>query len=204
MEQDLERQGYDFVIGVDEAGRGALAGPVVAAACFLPPHVRIEGIQDSKTLSEKRREKVYESLVSHEDVIYDVCFVGEGEIDDTDILKATLAAMSRSIHGVWAKAACSTRHHRSKPMAIIDGLHIPPDMSIEAVGVVKADSSIRSVSAASIIAKVSRDRHMRSLDTKYPQYGFVRNKGYPTAEHRRLIQRFGRSEVHRQTFKVNP
>ena len=179
---------YELIAGVDEAGRGPLAGPVVAAAVVLDPHVPIDGLRDSKQLSAARRERLA-ALIRERAYAWSVARADVGDIDRINILQATLLAMARAVAGL---PTCP--HH-----VLVDGLHCPRlACSVEAV--VGGDRRIASISAASILAKVTRDAEMVQLDCRYPQYGFRRHKGYPTREHREALRQHGPCPFHRRSF----
>ena len=180
--------GLLLVAGVDEAGRGPLAGPVIAAAVILGEAERINGLADSKTLSEQRREKLAQVI---RDKALD-CSIGRAdhlEIDRLNILNATLLAMQRAIHGLNMEPA----------RVLVDGNRCP-DIDYPVTAIIKGDRTEACISAASILAKVSRDREMRELDRKYPGYGFARHKGYPTREHVRILSDIGPCPIHRRSF----
>ena len=176
------------ICGVDEAGRGPLAGPVYAAAVILNPANPIEGIADSKTLTEKKRDALAEAIKSHA-LAWCVAFATVEEIDRINILQATLLAMKRAVEGL------SHAPHQ----VLVDGLHCPK-ITYPATAVVSGDSTVLSIGAASILAKTARDAEMRRLDLEHPQYGFSRHKGYPTAEHLALLELHGVSPVHRKSY----
>ena len=182
---------FSWICGADEAGRGPLAGPVFAAAVILPRNAEIEGLNDSKKLSEKKRELLYDTIVEKA-VAYQICMVDEKEIDRINILAASMLAMKKAVEGL---CVCPD-------VAYIDGNRVP-NLKIPAIPVVKGDAVSASIAAASILAKVSRDRFMLELDRQYPQYGFARHKGYPTKEHYERIGRYGISPVHRISFLKN-
>lgn len=182
-------KGFKTVCGVDEAGRGPLAGPVCAAAVILPPGVQIEGLDDSKKISEKKREKLF-GLITKAAAAYSVAFASVEEIEEHNILNATFIAMNRAIEGLNIKP----------DFAIIDGNKIPTGIKIPAEAVVKGDGKSMSVAAASILAKVSRDRLMYDYDEKYPEYGFAKHKGYGTKLHTEMILKYGPTECHRMSF----
>ncbi len=182
-------KGFKTVCGVDEAGRGPLAGPVCAAAVILPPGVQIEGLDDSKKISEKKREKLF-GLITKAAAAYSVAFASVEEIEEYNILNATFLAMNRAIEGLNIKP----------DFAIIDGNKIPTGIKIPAEAVVKGDGKSMSVAAASILAKVSRDRLMYDYDEKYPEYGFAKHKGYGTKLHTEMILKYGPTECHRMSF----
>jgi len=192
FELACQQSGYKQIAGIDEAGRGALAGPVIAAAVILPTHCRIEGLRDSKQLSPKQRARLF-------DEIHDVAVsVGIGSVDHRgidrlNILEAALLAMRKAVEKLTP----------SPDYLLVDGLHLP-EVGIVGEAIPKGDSKSYSIAAASIIAKVTRDRLMAELDPIYPNYGFSRHKGYPTSQHRQAIAQFGASEIHRRTFKLLP
>jgi ribonuclease HII len=190
IEDELRRAGATVIAGVDEAGRGPLAGPVVAAAVILPTKYSHEGLNDSKKLSPARRDAIYEELVSREDVIWCAGEASVEEIEQLNILRATHLAMERAVRGL-----------RVQPdMTIIDGLEVR-DFPYAQQAVVKGDSKSLSVAAASIIAKVGRDRAMVEYDRQYPQYGFRKHKGYGTREHLENLRSHGPCPIHRQSFR---
>ncbi len=183
--------GYKCVCGIDEAGRGPLAGPVFAAAVILPAGICIEGLNDSKKLSEKKREALFDVIKAQ---AVDCCVArsDENEIDSINILQATFLAMRRAVEGLNIKPDC----------ALIDG-NQKPGLSIEQRTIVKGDSISASIAAASILAKVSRDRYMLLLDKQYPEYCFAQHKGYGTKLHYEMLREHGVSPVHRKTFLKN-
>ena len=185
-------EGYNIVCGADEAGRGPLAGPVCAAAVILPDGVEIEGLNDSKKLSEKKREALY-SVITEKALSYAVAYGTLEEIEEFNILNATYLAMNRAIEGLSVKA----------DFALIDGNRVPKDIKIPCETVVKGDGKSASIAAASILAKVTRDRLLLEYDKKYPQYNFKKHKGYGTKEHYEAIEKYGVSEVHRLSFLKN-
>ncbi len=178
-----------LICGVDEAGRGPLAGPVYAAAVILSPEYPIIGLNDSKKLSEKKREALYD-IILEEAVAYCVASASVEEIETYNILGATYLAMSRAVSGL----------SRSPVLALIDGNRIPPQLTVPAQSVVKGDALSESIAAASILAKVSRDRVLKEMDTQYPQYGFAVHKGYGTAAHTAAIREYGPCPEHRPSF----
>ncbi len=193
-ERELWSDGYTRVTGVDEVGRGPYAGPVVAAAVILPVGCDIHGVIDSKQMTAKGREEAYHLI--HKACGSNSRRIGIGaasvkEIDSTGLLNATLLAMRRAL----LKLA------PPPDFMIIDGLQIPPDIDIPAEAIVGGDNSSRSIAAASVIAKVTRDRLMTNLDSIYPDYGFATNKGYGTARHREALERLGPTRHHRFLFK---
>ena len=196
MQQEIDRyyyertaaeHGFKVVCGIDEAGRGPLAGPVFAAAVILPQGVVIEGLNDSKKLSEKKRDKLFEEI--KERAIYAVASASEQEIDELNILNATYLAMQRAFEALPERPQA----------AFVDGNRLPK-LPVPAKAIVKGDSLSASIAAASIMAKVSRDRYMLELDEKYPEYCFSKHKGYGTKLHYEKIREYGMSDVHRKTF----
>ena len=184
----LPWDGPGLLAGVDEAGRGPLAGPVVAAAVMLDELQPIKGLADSKALSPRRREKLYDEIRAKALC----CCVAEAsaqEIDALNILQATLLAMRRAVEGL------RLRPHR----VLVDGNRLP-QLPMPAQAIVKGDARVQAIAAASILAKVHRDRLCVALDARHPQYGFAAHKGYPTAEHLQALQRFGPCEEHRRSF----
>ncbi len=182
--------GANILAGVDEAGRGPLAGPVSVCACVMPADELIVGIDDSKKLSEKKREDLYEKIVAVAD--YCVVLIDIQTIDRINILQATKLGMKRAIEGLKT----------TPELAVIDAIK-GLDISVPFEPVIKGDAKSYCTAAASIIAKVTRDRLMRELDRKYPQYGFIKNKGYGTAEHIDALKTYGACPEHRKTFIKN-
>ncbi|MBR5922673.1 MAG: ribonuclease HII [Clostridia bacterium] len=191
-ETEASRKGFKFVCGVDEAGRGPLAGPVCAAAVILPTNVSIEGLNDSKKLSEKKREALYD-VITEKAIAYSIAFGTLDEIETYNILNATFIAMNRAIDSLKIKA----------DYALVDGNRVPKGIKIPCETVVKGDAKSASIAAASILAKVTRDRLLIEYDEKYPQYNFKKHKGYGTKEHYEAIEKFGVCEVHRLSFLKN-
>ena len=185
---DLDRKKSGYLAGVDEAGRGPLAGPVFAAAVILADDVIIEGINDSKKLSEKKRELLYDEICEKA-ISYCVASVDEKEIDDINILQATFKAMRNAVSGLSVKP----------DYVLIDG-NKSPSTSFAEETVVKGDSKSMSIAAASILAKVSRDRYITGIADKYPGYGFEKHKGYGTKAHYEAIEKLGICPIHRKTF----
>lgn len=179
----------DLVAGADEAGRGPLAGDVVAAAVILDPNQPIEGLNDSKKLSEKKREILFDEI-RHKALCYSVARANVAEIDELNILHASMLAMQRAISTLTIKA-----EH-----ALIDGNRLPPSLPCSAEAVIKGDARHPAIAAASILAKVTRDREIIALDQSYPHYGFAKHKGYPTAAHLEAIQQYGVCAIHRRSF----
>lgn len=192
IENELLAQEYNFVAGVDEAGRGPLAGDVFAAAVILPQNCFIEGLNDSKKLSEKKREELFDRICEKA-VSYAVGVATVSEIERENILNAAFIAMKRAINSLSPSA----------DFIIVDGNQMIRGIDIPAKTVVKGDSLSQSIAAASILAKVSRDRYMYEMAEKYPEYEFEKHKGYGTARHSELIRQFGPSEIHRLSFLKN-
>jgi ribonuclease HII len=188
----IERQhfanGVNLLCGVDEAGRGPLAGPVCAAAVILPKELVIPGLNDSKKLSDKRRRELYD-VITQQAVSYGIAFATAEEIDEINILQATFLAMERAMAQLDPKPE----------LALIDG-NRAKDFGLPVQTIVKGDSLSASIAAASILAKVTRDRYMEELAEQYPQYGFEVHKGYPTKRHYAAIAEFGPCPAHRRTF----
>lgn len=190
FEKMVNAQGYKCIIGIDEAGRGPLAGPVIAAAVQVPPRKFQEIIDDSKRLSPKKRQQAYEEILRS-------CAVGIGlaspeEIDQLNILQATFLAMKRAVKNFPAKA----------DFCLVDGSLNIPDFGLPQKAIVKGDSLSESIAAASIVAKVERDLLMLDYDKMYPAYNFAQNKGYGTKEHREALMLHGSCPIHRSSFKV--
>lgn len=192
FEKAASDSGFSCICGVDEAGRGPLAGPVCAAAVILPEGAVIEGLDDSKKLTEKKREKLYD-IIKETAVAYSVAYGTLEEIETVNILEATYLAMNRAIEGLNVKP----------DFALIDGNRIPRGIKIPCETIVKGDSKSMSVAAASVLAKVTRDRLMLEYDKKYPEYNFKKHKGYGTKEHTELIKQCGPCEIHRLSFLKN-
>ncbi len=190
FEKELREKGYRAIAGVDEAGRGPLAGSVFAAAVILPEGEVIEGLNDSKKLSEKKREALFD-VICEKAVAYCVCAVDHEEIDRINILEATFKAMNGAVRGLGVPA----------DFVLIDGNRIRGMDYVAHQTVVKGDALSASVAAASILAKVSRDREMLRLAEQYPEYEFEKHKAYPTERHRELIAKYGPSPIHRKTFR---
>lgn len=193
----LEKGSYDYTIGVDEAGRGPLAGPVVAAACLILGDIDLAGIVDSKKTKEIDRDVTYTQLIENPNVVWGVSVVSREEIDTVNILQATMNGMTRAVQDLLAKMK---KNIENDCIALIDGNRVPKDMPIAGKYVIKGDSKIYSIAAASVIAKVTRDNIMKILDGEYPQYRLAKHKGYPTQEHVNLLMEFGPSDIHRQSY----
>lgn len=181
-------EGRAVICGLDEAGRGPLAGPVVAGACILPEGIVIEGLDDSKKLSEKKREKLFE-VITENAVAYGIGVAGPEEIDRINILEASLLAMRRAAENTGL----------IPDLLLVDG-NQAKDFSVDAIAVVGGDAKSQSIAAASVLAKITRDKMMIELDRKYPEYGFARHKGYPTKEHKLAVYLRGPSPCHRKSF----
>lgn len=188
FEKEALAKGYKAVCGVDEAGRGPLAGPVCAAAVILPEGVVIDGVNDSKKLSEKKRESLFD-VIREQTLAYSIAYATVDEIEEINILNATMLAMRRAIDGLNVKA----------DYAMIDGNKILP-IDIDAECIVKGDAKSMSIACASILAKVSRDRLLYKYAEEYPMYGFDKHKGYGTAAHREAILKYGPCPYHRKSF----
>jgi len=188
IENEYKARGYNIICGIDEAGRGPLAGPVYAAAVILPPDCVIDGLNDSKKLTEKKREKLFDEI-KEKALAYGIASADEKEIDEINILNATFLAMKRAVDSLSVKP----------DLALVDG-NQKPHTGIEEVAVVKGDAKSMSIAAASVLAKVSRDRFMLETAKKYPQYEFERHKGYGTKLHYEKIAQYGVCEIHRRTF----
>ncbi|MES1911476.1 MAG: hypothetical protein MHM6MM_003898 [Cercozoa sp. M6MM] len=203
--EEEKKDGVAYVFGVDEAGRGPLAGPVVAAACYVPLELDIKGIHDSKKLNETQREHLFALLTSHPRIKYAISVVDNYDIDDMDILQATFHAMRESSASLNATLRnesddSNSEETSSSAMALIDGNKVPPDMCVPAECVIKGDSKVFCIAAASVIAKVWRDRIMDVYHEKWPVFNFGTNRGYPTAAHRALLKKEGPTDVHRISF----
>ena len=187
-EKQAIAEGYNIVCGVDEAGRGPLCGPVCAAAVILPTDCEIEGINDSKKLSEKKRDMLYD-IIKEKALAYSVVMVDAKTIDEINILQATFKAMREAVEGLSVKA----------DIALIDG-NQKPGLSIEERTLVKGDAKSISIAAASILSKVTRDRYCLEMDEKYPEYQFAKHKGYGTKLHYEMIAQYGICPEHRRSF----
>ncbi len=190
-EELLRTRGYRLIAGVDEAGRGPLAGPVVAAAVMLPSDFTLEGLTDSKQLSPSRREALYD-CIQKEAIAIGIGMASPEEIDRLNILQAALLAMRRALEEL----------SHTPDFILVDGLYTVPHISQPQQALVKGDLRSPSVAAASILAKVTRDRLMQQLHREYPQYGWDQNKGYPTRTHYEALSRFGPTPYHRRSFRL--
>lgn len=188
IEAQCFAKGYSVVCGVDEAGRGPLAGPVCAAAVILPPHLEIPGLDDSKKLSDKRRRELF-PIIQKEAISYGVAFASHEEIDTVNILQATFLAMERAIRQLTVRP----------DLALIDG-NRETDFGLPVQTVVRGDSLSASIAAASVLAKVTRDDYMLKMAEEYPEYGFEIHKGYGTQAHYAALRTFGPCDIHRKSF----
>ncbi len=192
MEKELYKKGFKNICGIDEAGRGPLAGPVVVAGVIMPEDSMIEGVNDSKKVSEKKRELLYDKILE-EAISYSVAIIGQDVIDEINILNATKQGVTNVVKGLDIRPE----------LIIIDALqHINTD-GVPYEAIIKGDAKCYSIAAASIIAKVTRDRIMREWDDVYPQYGFIAHKGYGTAKHIQMIKEYGLCPIHRRSFTKN-
>ena len=187
-EEELYDAGYSNICGVDEAGRGPLAGPVVVAACILPPFLRIPGINDSKKLSEKKRDELYKIIVK-EAIAYKVVFIGVEDIDELNIYNATKKGMLEAIEGLKVEP----------DYVLIDAMPLG-ELKQSNKSIIHGDALSASIAAASILAKVSRDQYMKKMDIKYPNYGFSRHKGYGTKAHLEALDKYGPCPIHRKSY----
>ena len=188
LEQELIDNGYEYVCGVDEAGRGPLCGPVVAAAVILPCGLYVEGLNDSKKLTEKKREMLFD-VICENALAYSIQYGTVEQINQTNILEATLDAMHRAVNSLSPKAS----------YALIDG-NIARGFSVDAKPVIHGDAISPSIAAASILAKVTRDRLCLELDAEYPMYGIAKHKGYGTKIHMEALKKYGPAPIHRTKF----
>ena len=191
-ENELRNKGFKTICGIDEAGRGPLAGPVVVASVIMPANSMIEGVNDSKKISEKKREKIYEQILE-EAVSYGIAIIGQDEIDEINILNATKKGLTISLQELTEKP----------DLIVVDALSGIDTMGIPYESIIKGDAKCYSISAASILAKVTRDRIMREWDKVYPEYGFEKHKGYGTAAHIAAIREHGICPIHRISFTKN-
>ena len=192
IDESVYNEGYEYICGIDEAGRGPLAGPVVVAAVIMPKDSMIEGVNDSKKVSEKKREKLYD-LIINEAISYSVGIVDQNEIDRINILNATKAGLTEAVRTLKVKP----------DVILVDALTNIDTCGIQYRSIVKGDAKSYSIAAASIIAKVTRDRIMRQWDEIYPQYGFAKHKGYGSQEHIAALKEYGPTPIHRKTFIKN-
>ena len=192
IEENLHEKGIENICGIDEAGRGPLAGPVVVAGVIMPRNSFIEGVNDSKKVSEKKREILYDKIIE-EAISYSVSIIDYDVIDEINILNATKKGVTEVVKGLNVKP----------DLIIIDALKDIDTCKIPYESIIKGDAKCYSIGAASIIAKVTRDRIMREWDKVYPQYGFAKHKGYGTAEHIAAIKEYGLCPIHRKTFTTH-
>lgn len=190
LEMEARREGYRWIAGVDEAGRGPLAGPVVAAACVIPEGLFFPGVNDSKQLSPEQRTSLYEQIIHHPDVSHGIGIISHTEIDRVNIYQATILAM----------LAALTCLKQVPEMILVDGLRLPHP-TLPCKKIIKGDTKSQSIAAASIIAKETRDRLMREYHLKWPEYGFEKHKGYGTLKHREAIHTHGPCPIHRLSFE---
>ena len=192
MEKELYQKGFQTIAGIDEAGRGPLAGPVVVAGVIMPKDSMIEGVNDSKKVSEKKREKLYD-LILEEAISYSVAVIGQDYIDDINILNATKQGVSTVVEELDVRP----------DLILVDALTHIDTKGIPYDSIIKGDAKCYCIAAASILAKVTRDRIMRQWDEIYPQYGFAKHKGYGTAAHIAAIKEYGLCPIHRRSFTKN-
>ena len=189
MEKQLYDKGFEYICGIDEAGRGPLAGPVVVAGVIMPKDSMIEGVNDSKKVSEKKREKLYD-VILEEAISYSVAIIGQDIIDEINILNATKQGVTKVVEELDVKPN----------LILVDALTHINTKGIPYDSIIKGDAKCYNIAAASIIAKVTRDRIMREWDEIYPQYGFINHKGYGTAKHIEALKEYGPCPIHRRTF----
>ena len=192
IDEEFFKKGVKYVAGIDEAGRGPLAGPVVVACVIMPENSMIEGVNDSKKISEKKREKLYEEIIE-EAICYGVGIINQEEIDEINILRATKKAVTIAL----------TEMETKPNVILVDALTGIDTLGIPYKSIIKGDANSYSIAAASIIAKVTRDRIMREWDKVYPEYGFAGHKGYGTAKHIAAIKEYGLCPLHRRTFTTH-
>lgn len=190
-EKDCFAKGFKMVGGIDEAGRGPLAGPVVAACCILDPDEKILGLDDSKKLSEKKREDLF-AVIKEKAKAYAICAIGPEEIDEINILEATKKAMRNCVKELAAKGM-------SPDILLIDAVNLS-GTGLDVIPIIKGDAKSDSIAAASILAKVTRDHMMMEYDVQYPGYGFAKHKGYGTKDHYAAIREKGMTPIHRRSF----
>lgn len=192
IEKEIYENGYKNICGIDEAGRGPLAGPVVVAGVIMPKDSMIEGVNDSKKVSEKKREMLYDKIIE-EAISYSIAIIGQDIIDKINILQATKQGVTSVIKGLDVKPN----------LIIIDALQNIDTAGVQYKSIIKGDAKSYSIGAASILAKVTRDRIMRQWDEVYPQYGFAKHKGYGTSAHIQAIKEYGLCPIHRKSFTKN-
>lgn len=192
IEEEFHERGNTYICGIDEAGRGPLAGPVVVASAVLPRDSAILGVNDSKKVTEKKREQLYDIIID-DAITYGVGIVWQDEIDEINILEATKKGLTMSLKDLNVKPN----------LILVDALKNINTLGIPYKSIIKGDEQVYSISAASIIAKVTRDRIMRQFDQVYPKYGFSKHKGYGTADHIKAIKKYGLCPIHRRSFTKN-
>ena len=192
MEKELYEKGFEYICGIDEAGRGPLAGPVVVAGVIMPKDSMIEGVNDSKKVSEKKREKLYD-VILEEAISYSVAIIGQDVIDEINILNATKDGVTKVVEGLDVKPN----------LILVDALTHIDTKGIPYDSIIKGDAKCYNIASASIIAKVTRDRIMREWDKVYPEYGFEKHKGYGTSAHIEAIKKYGLCPIHRNSFTTH-
>lgn len=192
-EEKLYNEGYNLIIGIDEAGRGPLAGPVSVGAVIMKPKSNLEWVNDSKKVTERRREILYDKIIE-DSIVWDVEIVTQSEIDEYNILEATKIGLNRCVKSIINKLG------KVPDLVLVDALKDIDTCDIPYESIIKGDATCYSISCASILAKVTRDRLMREYDEIYPQYGFAKNKGYGTKAHIEAIKEYGPCSLHRKTF----
>ena len=202
IEENLYNEGITSIAGIDEAGRGPLAGPVVVASVIMPKESMIEGVNDSKKVSEKKREKLYEEIIN-ECIAYGVGIINQEEIDKINILNATKEGLTKAIKEMENNLKEKNQKIEKPEIILVDALTKIDTDHIPYRSIIKGDSKSYSIAAASIIAKVTRDRIMRQWDEVYPMYGFAKHKGYGTAAHMEAIREYGLCPLHRRSFVKN-
>ena len=199
IEEELYEKGITSIAGIDEAGRGPLAGPVVVACVVMPRDSMIEGVNDSKKVSEKKRERLYEEIIE-EAIGYGVGIISQEEIDRINILNATKEGLTTAIKEMEKDLQVKKREIKKPEIILVDALTKIDTDHIPYRSIIKGDAKSYSIAAASIIAKVTRDRIMRQWDEIYPQYGFIQHKGYGTKKHIEAIKQYGPCPIHRKSF----
>ena len=189
FEDELLDKGFRNIAGIDEAGRGSLAGPVCIACCILPPFLRIDGINDSKQLTEKKREELYKIIIKNA-IAYNIVFINEKTIDEINIYEATKKGMLEAINGLKVEA----------DYVLIDAMPLG-ELKTNNKSIIHGDALSASIACASILAKVSRDHYMEKMDIKYPNYGFKHHKGYGTKMHMEALEKYGPCKIHRKSFE---
>lgn len=190
FEQEARQNGYSTIAGVDEAGRGPLAGPVVAASCVIPEGMLLDGVNDSKKLTARKREVLFEKIVNHSDIHFGVGIVDAGMIDEINIFQATIKAMCCAVDNLSVRA----------DFLLVDGLALSAHKT-PSIKIIKGDAKSQSIGAASIVAKVTRDRLMMEYHRQWPEYSFDKHKGYGTAKHMEALRENGPCSIHRATFE---